>query len=153
MQLLVLTFGAVFLLVLATGLLVLDRRHLRARMGSVVRSDDVAAGLFSRLHRPSAGSVEKFLDPFQKLMPRSAQESSVVRKRLVLAGFRQPFNVDLFYASKLLCPIALVVMVTITGTYDVGPFFVYALALALGFLLPDFWLGNRIKARKQNVKL
>jgi tight adherence protein C len=34
-----------------------------------------------------------------------------------------------------------------------GPFFVYALALALGYLLPDFWVGHRIKARQLNIRL
>ena len=154
MQVILLTFAAVFLLVLAGSLLVLDRRQLRARMGSVVSSEDVSTGFFARFFRqPSAGSLEKLIDPFQKLMPRSVQETSVVRKRLMLAGFRQPFHVDLFYASKLLCPIGCVVIVTVTGTYDFGAFFGYALALGLGFLLPDFWLGNRIKARKEKVKL
>jgi len=44
-------------------------------------------------------------------------------------------------------------LVTVTGVYDYGPFFVYSVALALGFLAPDFWLGNRIKARQLNLRL
>ena len=34
----------------------------------------------------------------------------------------------------------------VTGLANMSPFFVYALCLAVGFLLPDFWLGKRITA-------
>ena len=154
MSAILLTFFAVFLVVVAAALLVGDRQQLRARMATAVRpSSGARRGLFERLFLPSTASVGKLVDPLQKLVPRSEQAMSVVRKRLMLAGFRKPFHVDLFYASKALCPVACVLIVTATGTYDFGPFFAYGLALALGFLLPDFWLGNRIKARKLNIEL
>jgi tight adherence protein C len=41
----------------------------------------------------------------------------------------------------------------VTGLYDFGGFFVYIMALGLGFLAPDFWLGNRIKARQTSLRL
>jgi tight adherence protein C len=42
---------------------------------------------------------------------------------------------------------------TVTGAYEFGAFFIYALALGMGFLLPDFWLGNRISARQLEIRL
>jgi tight adherence protein C len=39
-----------------------------------------------------------------------------------------------------------------TGLYKLSPFFVYACGLGLGFLGPDFWLGNRIKKRQSIIR-
>jgi tight adherence protein C len=39
-----------------------------------------------------------------------------------------------------------------TGAGSYSPFFVYLVAIGLGFLLPDFWLGNRISARQSRVR-
>lgn len=155
MSVILLTFFAVFLAVVAAALLVGDRRQIRSRVATAVRlSSDTPTGLFASLfRRPLSESVGMLVDPLQKLVPRSQQEMSVVRKRLMLAGLRKPFDFDLFYAAKALCPVTCVLIVTATGTFGFGSFFAYSLALGLGFLLPDFWLGNRIKTRKINIEL
>jgi len=43
--------------------------------------------------------------------------------------------------------------VTTTGFYQVGPFFVYSLSIALGFLAPDFWVGWQIRKRQLELRL
>ena len=50
-------------------------------------------------------------------------------------------------------PVSLAVLATITGAYQSSGFFVYIMALGIGFLVPDFWLGRRIKSRQLNVGL
>ena len=97
--------------------------------------------------------MEQITKPFQKVLPRSAQETSVVQKRLIRAGYRKDTHVNVFYGCKVLVPLALTVIVTITNIYTWGPFFIYALSLGLGFLLPDFWLGNRISNRQTKIRL
>jgi tight adherence protein C len=77
----------------------------------------------------------------------------VVQKRLIRAGYRRDAYVNIFYGAKVLTPLLLVVVVSVTRVYEYGPFFVYALAAALGFLAPDFWLGNRISARQANIRV
>jgi tight adherence protein C len=77
----------------------------------------------------------------------------VAQRRLILAGYRKDVHVDIFYGAKVVTPIFLVVLATVTGFYSRGPFFVYAVACALGFLLPDFFVGNRISARQLKIKL
>jgi tight adherence protein C len=52
-----------------------------------------------------------------------------------------------------LTPLALAGIVTVTGAYQYGWFFVYALAIGLGFLLPDFVLGNRLHNRQLEIRL
>ncbi|HUQ92728.1 MAG TPA: type II secretion system F family protein [Bryobacteraceae bacterium] len=152
MTVVLLTFISVFLLSGALIFVLSERHTLRARMASFVRlPSDTPEGLRALL-RPSQDSIGKLIDPLQRLLPRSAQETSVVRTRLILAGFRKPFHMDLFYAAKVLSPVTCVLITTITGTYSIGPFFAYAMAVGLGFLLPDFWVGNRISARKVNIQ-
>ena len=155
MPIVLLTFFAAFLLVGALSVLVLDRQRLRTRIAGVVRPQmEQRPALPQRLFRkPSSDSVGKIIDPLQRLVPRNEIETSVTRKRLVLAGFRQPAHMDFFYAAKALSPLAIVLLLTVTGTFGFGAFFGYTLGIALGFLLPDYWLGNRIAKRKQAIQL
>jgi tight adherence protein C len=154
MQIVIITFAAVFLLVLSLALLVQQRNRARMQLTMIGSAEAEPSGLFSKLFQQNAvRSAERFISPLQKLVPRSELETSVVKKRLRLAGFRKPFHVDCFYASKVLCPLAGVLIVTVTGTYDVGPLFAYGLAIGLGFLIPDFWVGEKIRARKLNIQL
>ncbi len=53
----------------------------------------------------------------------------------------------------MLVPAALCGAITVTGVWEYIGLFSYVVALGLGFLVPDFWLGNRIKARQTNVRL
>jgi len=101
----------------------------------------------------STSTVESIIQPFQKVLPRSPQESTVIQKRLIRAGYRRDGYVNIFYGAKVLTPLLFVVLVSVTGLYQYGAFFVYALAAALGFLAPDFWLGNRISARQTNIRV
>jgi tight adherence protein C len=97
--------------------------------------------------------VARFVEPFQRMMPRSSQEVSVVQKRLIRAGYREKTYINIFYGAKVLVPVLLCLLAAATGIYAFGGFFVYLMALGLGFLLPDFWLGNRIKTRQTNLRL
>jgi tight adherence protein C len=59
----------------------------------------------------------------------------------------------LFYGAKVLVPLVLCLLAFTTGIGNYSPFFIYLTALGLGFLLPDFWLGNRISARQTRIRL
>ena len=59
---------------------------------------------------------------------------------------------QIFYASKILVPLALCIVAVATGLASYSPFFAYAIALGLGFLLPDFWLGRAIKKRQKKIR-
>jgi tight adherence protein C len=154
MALALLTFVAIFLLVASGLLLAFYRDATMRRIASVVSPQQDTAGLVDRLLRlRSTSTVESIIQPFQKVIPRSPQEVSVVQKRLIRAGYRRDAYVNIFYGAKVLTPLLLVVVVSVTGLYQYSPFFVYALAVALGFLAPDFWLGNRISARQANIRV
>jgi tight adherence protein C len=151
-----LTFAAVFLFILSGALLLFYRSAVLGRLASVVSPGAFPAeGILQRVlrARPKTSSLEQAMNPFQKMLPRTAQEVSVVQKRLMLAGYRKDAYVNLFYGAKVLAPALLLALVTVTQVYHYGAFFAYALAAGLGFLLPDFWLGNRIRARQLKIRL
>jgi tight adherence protein C len=150
-----LTFVAVFLLVASGVLMLFYREAVLRRLASVVSSQtESSEGWLRNLIRMrSTASLAKAVDPFQKVLPRSTAEISITQRRLLLAGYRKDVHADIFYGAKVIVPIILVVLVTVTGVYDYGAFFIYALAVGLGFLIPDYWLGHRIKVRQFNIQL
>jgi tight adherence protein C len=150
--LLIATFGAFFVLLASIGLLLFYRDRALDRLRTIVepRKAAVADGLADYLHTPAA--LEKVVRPFQDLIPRSMEEVSVQQKRLIRAGFRNKAALNLFYGAKVIVPIVLILLATAFRVYDYLGLFGYLLAAALGFLLPDFWLGNRISARQTKIR-
>lgn len=98
----------------------------------------------------SLGGMVERLD---RVMPKSAAEVSIQEKRLIRAGYRKESAVKLFYGAKVLVPLSLCILVIVSGFANYSPFFAYALALGVGFLLPDFWLGRQIKKRQKQIRL
>lgn len=78
---------------------------------------------------------------------------SVVQQRLIRAGYRNEHAIKTFYSCKVLVPLALCGLGFLSGLADGNAFFVYATALAVGYLLPDFWLGRKIKSRQKRIRL
>ena len=155
MEIVVATFVTLFLLIASGGLLLFYRSAMLRRLSSVTRPEqeqENQSALRQFVTSPSAASIGSMVEPFQKILPRSSEESSVVQKRLVRAGYRKDSHSRVFYGSKFLVPVALIGLVTVTGAYEIGAFFAYAVAAGLGFLVPDFWLGNRISARQRKVR-
>ncbi|HUS06572.1 MAG TPA: type II secretion system F family protein [Bryobacteraceae bacterium] len=147
------TFIAVFCLIISAGALVFYREAMMKRLAGVV-SPDVSEQLTGMERVRAAGvSIGTLVEPLERVLPRTAEETSVVQTRLIRAGYRQDSHLKMFYAAKVLVPVALAVLVTITGVYEWGAFFVYTVAAGLGFLAPDFWLGNRIAARQLEIRL
>jgi tight adherence protein C len=153
-MILLIAFVGTFGLIVSLGLLLFYRDAALDRLAALVepRTGPSRSWLGRMLH-PDRRAMEQVIRPFQNVLPRSAQEMSVIQKRLIRAGYRKNTHLNYFYASKVLVPLALTILVSVTGVYTWGPFFVYALSLGLGFLVPDFWLGNRISSRQMKVKL
>ncbi len=152
MQLAIFAFLAAFLLMASVGFLLFYRQTTLRRLSQVVsRADDTSV---LRSLAPAPGSrLEKLVKPFQEIVPRNSADVSTVQKRLARAGYREPSYINIFYSSKVLVPMALCVVATVTQLYAYSPLFMYALAAGLGYLAPDFWLNNRISARKMKLSL
>jgi tight adherence protein C len=147
-------FIAVFLLIGSAGLLLFYRAAMLQRLSAVISPHSEQDSWWTRLKtRGAERSIKAVVQPFDKIIPKSSEEVSVVRKRLIRAGYREDSDVRIFYGAKVLIPAWLCILAGASGLSHLGPFFVYALALALGYLLPDFWVGHRIKARQLNIRL
>lgn len=148
-----LAFVAAFLIVLSCGLLLFYRDGMLDRLAEVTARPNSSLGLLNRLLSRRAAHVQSFIDPFQRILPRSPLEVSVLEKRLLRAGIREDYAVNVFYGAKVLVPITLSALAFLSGIYDVGPFFVFGVTAGLGFMVPDFWLGNRVSARQLAIRL
>jgi len=96
-------------------------------------------------------SVGNIVERFEHMLPKSDKEVGVVMQRLTRAGLRGEHAVKIFYGCKVLCPLILCAIVGVTGLANMGPFFIYLMALGLGFLGPDFWLGKMISTRQKKI--
>jgi tight adherence protein C len=147
----ILTFALVFIVLTGIGIVSSYRRSAHRRLAVAV-AEPSAFILDAPAVQPGA-KMARIVEPFQRILPKSPAEVSVVQKRLIRAGYREKTYVSIFYGAKVLVPILLCLLATVTGLYALGGFFVYVMALGLGFLIPDFWLGNRIKARQTKLRL
>jgi tight adherence protein C len=148
----IVTFVALFLFIVSAGALLFYREAMMKRLASVITPAGEETDRLAQA-RAAGASIGAFVEPLERVLPRSSEETSVVRTRLIRAGYRADSHLRMFYAAKVFVPVSLAILVTVTGLYEWGAFFMYALAVGLGFLAPDFWLGNRIAARQLNIRL
>jgi tight adherence protein C len=146
------SFGVVFLLIASAGMLLFYRQAMMQRVSAAVNPRAKKTGLLGSLQQTGT-SLGEFVEQLNRVLPKSQEEVSVVEKRLVRAGFRNESAVKIFYGAKVLVPLVLCIVVVATGFASYSPFFAYAIALGLGFLLPDFWLGRKIAARQKQIRL
>lgn len=148
-------FVAIFLLVCSGGLLIFYRARMAQRLSAALNPHTEEESWLGRLKMNRAGSsLKAAVQPFEKVLPKSPKEVSVVQKRLIRAGLRDDAHLRIFYGSKVLIPLWLCVLVAVSGvTSHVSSFVAYVLALGLGYLLPDFWLTRRIAKRELNIRL
>jgi tight adherence protein C len=153
MGLAIFSFLAVFLLIGSLGLLLFYRVEMLQRLSHAV-SPRPERKLSNYLSVDKAtDSLKTIVKPFDKVLPKSQAEVSVLQRRLIRAGYRADGTVRIFYGAKVLVPLLLCILVTATGLAENSALFVYGISLALGFLGPDFWLGHRIKDRQTNIRL
>jgi tight adherence protein C len=146
-----LTFIFIFLLIASGGLILFYREAMIQRVASVI-TPRAKQGSFRDTIEHTGSTLSSVVARFERVVPKSTAEMSVVRQRLVRAGYRSDAAVKLFYGAKVLVPLILCFFAFTTGVGGYGPFFVYLVAIGLGFLAPDFWLGNRISARQARIR-
>jgi tight adherence protein C len=147
------TFFVIFLLIASGGLLLFYREAMLQRISAVVTPRGKQGALLSTIQKAGFSSFGGMVGQLERVLPKSQAEVSVVQQRLIRAGYRKDSAVSLFYGAKVLVPLALCVLALITGFARDNAFFAYAVALGLGFLVPDFWLGRRITLRQKRIRL
>jgi tight adherence protein C len=146
------TFCCVFLLIASAGALLFYRAVMVKRISGIVTQRKQQRSLAATLQQTGT-SLGVMVEKFEKVVPKTQAEVGVVQQRLIRAGFRKDSAVSLFYGTKVLVIVALVATVVLTGLGQQSPFVMYAAALGIGYLAPDFWLGKKISARQKKIKL
>jgi tight adherence protein C len=145
------TFLFIFLLIATGGLILFYREAMIQRISAVI-SPRAKQGSFRGTLEQTGFTLGQMVEQFERVIPKSTAEVSVVQQRLIRAGYRSDSAVQLFYGAKVVVPLILCVVAFLTGAGSYSPFFAYLIALGLGFLAPDFWLGNRISARQARIR-
>jgi tight adherence protein C len=145
----ILTFCTIFTLLAAGGLLVFNRKR-RPRLSSIL---DNPSHLLSLPLQRAGASLGTFVSLFGRVVPRTHKEVSLLRRKLVRAGFRENFALQTFYGAKFLSMVILLFLVLATGVASLNYFIVIVGALGAGFLAPDFWLTRQVKQRQREIRL
>ena len=144
-------FCGVFLMIVSGGLLLFYREEMLQRISDAINPQPKEKSLLTAIQQTGL-SIGGVIEHFENVLPKSQAEVSIVLQRLQHAGFRDESAVKIFYGSKVLVPLLFCILVLVSGLGDMGGFFVYLIAAALGFLAPDFWLGRRIKKRQSKIR-
>ena len=144
-------FFGVFLMIVSGGLLLFYREEMLQRISDAINPQPKEKSLLTAIQKTGL-SIGGVIEHFENVLPKSQAEVSIVLQRLQHAGFRDESAVKIFYGSKVIVPLLFCILVLVSGLGNMGGFFMYLIAAALGFLAPDFWLGRRIKKRQSKVR-
>lgn len=145
------TFIAIFLLIASGGLLLFYRQAMLQRIAAVINPRAKQGNLLNTIQQ-TGFSLSGMVSQLERIVPRSQAEVSIVQQRLIRAGYRKDSTVKIFYGAKVLVPLTLCLLALVTGLAHSNAFFVYAVALGVGFLAPDFWLGRQITRRQAQIR-
>jgi tight adherence protein C len=146
------TFFIIFVLIVSGGLLLFYREAMLQRIGEVVNPHVKEERALRRTIQLTGSSLGGMVGHLERVLPKSQAEVSVIQQRLMRAGLREDSAVSLFYGAKVLVPLTLCSLAFASGLAHGNEFFVYAIALGLGFLLPDFWLGRKVTKRQLQIR-
>src|SRR6266496_6012124 len=112
----IISFLIAFLLIASGGLLIFYRDRIQERISSALypRANKRTISATLEETRHVIGGV---VEHFEKILPRSQAEISVVQQRLVRAGYRNDSAVKTFYSAKVITPIVLMLLAWVTGAY------------------------------------
>ena len=145
-------FLVIFLLIASGGLLLFYREAMLQRLSSVLAPRARQGDLLNNIQQ-AGFSFGGMVEHLERVLPKSQAEVSVMQQRLIRAGYRTDSAMKMFYGAKVFVPLALCLLALLSGFGQSYPFFAYASALGVGFLLPDFWLGRRISFRQKRIRL
>ena len=158
--LLALIFGAVFLVAAGIGFLV-TRSPASARLEAGSKPEASTLNVGVKL-RPKAGRwfdnilVKRAIEPF---VPHDEANLSSLRKRLVQAGYMQPWAVTALFISRIVCAIMLPILALIfvpvlsSGGVTVNRLLIVCgLAALVGLYLPTMWIIRKTDYRQQTIR-
>src|SRR5580704_10207259 len=131
MAFIVFTFVTIFLLVASGGLLLFYREAMLERIGGVINPQAKQRITLLGGIQLAGALFGKVVERLETVLPKSKAEVSVVRKRLVRAGYRSDGAVNSFYGAKVMVPLLLCMLVFVFVHGD--NILLYVSALGVGF--------------------
>jgi tight adherence protein C len=145
-------FFDVFLLVACVLLVMSNRETMVRRLSDAIDLRPRQKRSLKTTLQETGFSLGGVMGQLEQVLPKSQKEKSIVRQRLICAGMRNESALNVFYGAKVLIPLLLAALVTVSGAAKLSPFIVYLFAVGIGFLIPDFWLGRRIARRQKRME-
>jgi len=152
MQIAILSFFAVFMLIAGAGLLVTYLRNLPEQVPDEVGSPDSKKRFNLRTTLQDAGRrFGVVVGKFEGVLPKSQAETSVLRQRLIRAGYRGDTAVKMFYGGQFVLMVGMAILVVVTGLAKSNYLLVIVASVGFGFLAPGIWLGRKIASRQKQI--
>ena len=145
----VVAFVGVFALIAAVLLLVFYRETIQSRISAVINPQVAKQKSLKATILDTRSALGGVVERFERVVPRSEAEAGQVRSRLIRAGYREDNAVKFYYSAKVLVPLVLCIIVSITGYASM---FLYIVCCGVGFLAPDLWLSRMISRRQYKIR-
>jgi tight adherence protein C len=137
----------------ALGAGTLARTLLAARAPARRRLEAAASGAAGTLVLDTPVLMESLSPAAKKIatiVHKSPKDMTVLRRRLVTAGYRSINAAVMFSASKLVMAIVVSAgLIAVTGRRGI---LLSLLGLVIGFVLPDLWLMRRTRLRQKVIR-
>jgi len=150
-------FASVFLLVLASGLLIAAKKSPRSTVISRLshyhiteKEEQVMPSFFNRVIKRI---IRKIASVAEKFSPKSVVEST--RHELELAGVLERIGINVFWTVKFLFPVGFLFIFILLSIFFNLPLIVSMILLVLtplSYFIPDVYLRNRIKNRQEEIR-
>jgi tight adherence protein C len=97
-------------------------------------------------------NVERLASPLGKFrIMLGGGPNPELSRRLMMAGYRKPYHVDVFVMVKLLLPVVAGLAVALWVQSNI--IFVFILTVVAMFFVPEFWLNYAITQRRERIRL
>jgi len=124
---------------------------IAGRLARFLRPAEAAAEK-ARLAEKHTGKVSGTLVSLGKYLPANSGKESSSRLLAIRAGYRSPNAIFVVRGVKVLLPIGFAALVFASGIYRSNPLMILLTAAVAGYLLPELWLGRRVRARQQRLR-
>jgi tight adherence protein C len=148
MTIVIVAFLIMFLLIASGGVMLFYREQMTQRLTAVISPEEKQSRSLRQTIQQSGFSIQGVVSHLD-ILPKSQAEAGVMQQRLIRAGYRSSGAVKFFGGVKIAVPVLLGLSVFLSGR---SSFFLYALALGMGYLIPDFTLGRFIKRRQDKIR-
>jgi tight adherence protein C len=95
--------------------------------------------------------AQRVLQDVGNIVPDSPKNVSRTSFLMIRAGYRRSESIAAMKGAEIIFPILSLSLVYFTQFYLLNPFLILAMAGVFGYLVPDFWLTSRIRARQKKI--